>query len=226
MVRPCGQEPGTGPVYTVLFMLPPGSQLPVAIMFVAAGVLSCFLGQRLFRAVLTMYGFVLGALLGSSFLGDASTWTLIAVVVGAGLAGALILSLAYFMGVALVGAGLAVALLHAIYGALGGEVNPWFVVGVSVAGALAALLVQHYVIVTGTAFAGAWVLLVGVLTLMRQIPVNAASNEGWITYPLNPIPGQRWVILAWVLLSIFGIAVQLGLMGRAKSLRSARARRR
>lgn len=204
-------------------MLPPGSQLPVAIMFVAAGVLSCFLGQRIFRAVLTMYGFVLGALLGSSFLGDASTWTMVAVVVGAGLVGALILSLAYFMGVAIVGAALGVAVLHGLYGVLGGDVNPWYVVSVSVAGALAALLVQRYVIVTGTAFAGAWILLVGVLTLMRQIPVNAASKDGWITYPLNPIPGQRWVILAWVVLSIVGIAVQLGLMGRAQS---AKARRR
>jgi hypothetical protein len=192
-------------------------------MFVAAGVLSCFLGQRIFRAVLTMYGFVLGALLGSSFLGDASTWTMVAVVVGAGLVGALILSLAYFMGVAIVGAALGVAVLHGLYGVLGGEANPWYVVSVSVADALAALLVQHYVIVTGTAFAGAWILLVGVLTLMRQIPVNAASNDGWITYPLNPIPGQRWVILAWVVLSIVGIAVQLGLMGRAES---AKARRR
>lgn len=201
-------------------MLPPGSQLPVAIMFVAAGVLSCFLGQRIFRAVLTMYGFVLGALLGSSFLGDASTWTMVAVVVGAGLVGALILSLAYFMGVAIVGAALGVAVLHGLYGVLGGEANPWYVVSVSVVGALAALLVQHYVIVTGTAFAGAWILLVGVMTLMRQIPVNAASNEGWITYPLNPIPGQRWVIVAWVVLSIVGIAVQLGLMGRAKSAKT------
>lgn len=204
-------------------MLPPGTQLPVAIMFVAAGVLSCFVGQRIFRAVLTMYGFVLGALLGSSFLGDASTFTMIAVVVASGVVGALILSLAYFMGVAIVGAGLAVAALHGAHAMLGGEVNPWVVVGVSVAGALAALLVQHYVIVTGTAFAGAWVLLVGVLTLTRQIPVSAASNDGWMTYPLNPIPGQRWVILAWVLLSIVGIAVQLGLMGRAKS---AKVRRR
>lgn len=201
-------------------MLPPGSQLPVAIMFVAAGVLSCFLGQRIFRAVLTMYGFVLGALLGSSFLGDASTWTMVAVVVGAGLVGALLLSLAYFMGVAIVGAALGVAVLHGLYGVLGGEANPWYVVSVSVVGALAALLVQHYVIVTGTAFAGAWILLVGVMTLMRQIPVNAASNEGWITYPLNPIPGQRWVIVAWVVLSIVGIAVQLGLMGRAKSAKT------
>lgn len=210
-------------VYTAWFMLPPGSQLPVAIMFVAAGVISCFLGQRIFRAVLTMYGFVLGALLGSSFMGDATTWTLLAVVIGCGLAGALILSLAYFMGVAIVGAALGVAVLHGIHAVMGGEVGTWYVVGVSVAGALAALLVQHYVIVTGTAFAGAWVLLVGVLTLMRQIPVNAASNDGWMTYPLNPIPGQRWVILAWVLLSLVGIAVQLGLMGRAKT---AKARRR
>ena len=41
-------------------MLPGHYQIPAGAVFLAVGLLSCFAGYRLFRAVLTIYGFILG----------------------------------------------------------------------------------------------------------------------------------------------------------------------
>ena len=45
-------------------MLPASYQLPAAAMLLAGGVVSCFFGYRLFRIVLAIFGFMLGALAG------------------------------------------------------------------------------------------------------------------------------------------------------------------
>ena len=54
-------------------MLPASLQMPAAIVLVAGGLLSCFAGYRVFRVVLGIYGFILGALLASSLMGTEQT---------------------------------------------------------------------------------------------------------------------------------------------------------
>ena len=85
-------------------MLPASFQLPAAIVLLVGGVISCFAGYRVFRIVLGIYGFILGALLTSGAMGTDGTWMIAAALVG-GVVGALILIAAYFVGVALLGAG-------------------------------------------------------------------------------------------------------------------------
>ncbi len=64
---------------------------------------------------------------------------------------------AYFIGVGLIGAGLAALALNALWRVVGGGDPPTLVlVLVCVLGALAALSVVRYVVVFGTAIAGAW----------------------------------------------------------------------
>src|SRR4249919_3494863 len=102
-------------------MLPASLQTPAAIVLVAGGLLSCFAGYRVFRIVLGIYGFIIGALLASSFMGtDQALYMVIAAIVG-GLAGATILILAYFVGVALIGAGVGALAANVIGAALGRE---------------------------------------------------------------------------------------------------------
>jgi len=50
-------------------MLPHSYELPAAILIVLGGTLACFAGYRLFKVVLGIYGFVLGAMLASSVMG-------------------------------------------------------------------------------------------------------------------------------------------------------------
>jgi hypothetical protein len=209
-------------------MLPASYQIPAAVLFLAGGVLACFLGYRVFRLVLAIYGFVLGALIATSVLAPVeSSWTLVTAVVG-GVAGAAILILAYFVGVAFVGAAIAALLVHLAWTRIGGEPHPLIVILACVLGALASMSVQRYVIVFGTAFAGAWTALAGLLILMGNRLATAAAAKGdiWLAYPLNPAPDQRWVPWAWLAIGVVGSVVQLRL-GRptaARARKSAKAK--
>jgi hypothetical protein len=194
-------------------MLPPEYALPAAALLMAGGALACFFGLRLFRIVLAIYGFVLGALVSTSVLAPVGTTTVLVTTLVGGMVGATILVLAYFAGVAFAGAALAAVLVHVVWGQFGAEPNSIVVVVACVAGALAAASVQQLVIVAATAYGGSWTLLAGLLALtgQRQLAVAAGKGDLWLTYPLNPVPGHWWVKVAWLALGTAGLLVQLKL---------------
>jgi len=82
-------------------------------------------------------------------------------------------------------------------------------------GAAAAMYLQRYFIIVGTAFGGAWTLIVGAAALFGDSTAlaAAAANDVWVAYPLNPAPGRGWVKLAWIVLGLIGATVQLGWTG-------------
>lgn len=124
-------------------MIPAVYQVPAAVLLLVGGLLSCFLGYRIFRIVLAIYGFILGALVATSVLGAVETSTTVLVGLGGGLAGALLLVFAYFVGVALVGAALAAVLVHFVWSYAGGDPHPLVVIVACVVGALASLSLQR-----------------------------------------------------------------------------------
>ena len=192
-------------------MLPVTLQIPAAVILLAGGLVSCFAGYRLFRVVLSIYGFILGALLATSIAGAGSTGTLLIWAVVGGLAGAVILNLAYFLGVVLVGASIGALLATVLFGRGGGDPHTLVVVLFAIAGAVAASMLQRYVIVAGTAFGGAWTALVGAMALVGdKAAAKAASvNDVWVVYPLDPAPGRSWLPIAWLVLGLAGLVVQL-----------------
>ncbi len=192
-------------------MLPVTLQIPAAIILLAGGLVSCFAGYRLFRVVLSIYGFILGALLATSIAGAGSTGTLLVWALVGGLAGAAILNLAYFLGVVLVGASIGALLATVLFGRGGGDPHTLVVVLFAIAGAVAASMLQRYVIVAGTAFGGAWTALVGAMALVGdKAAAKAASvNDVWVVYPLDPAPGRKWLPIAWLVLGLAGLVVQL-----------------
>ena len=199
-------------------MLPASYQQPAAIILVVGGAVACFFGYRLFRLVLAIAGFIIGALAASSIFGMSDTGPMVVAALIGGIAGALILFLAYFVGVALVGAGLGAIVANVVMAA--GDRDPHFLVVVffSVAGAAAAMYLQRYFIIVGTAFGGAWTMIVGAMALTgdRTAMQAAASGDVWVAYPLNPAPGQRWVPIAWIVLGAIGTGVQLSITGGEK----------
>ena len=203
-------------------MLPQAYGLPAAIVLLVSGALTCFAGYRLFRVVLAIYGFILGAMLASSIVGVSNTLGMVAAALAGGVVGALILVLAYFIGIALVGAGLGVLVMHVIWGQIANDDPAALAIALaSMAGALGAMILQRYVIVVSTAFAGAWTILVGAIAMAGDLAdkstVHAApSGDPWILYPLGPAPGQQWVPVAWVVLGVIGTAVQLGITGKKR----------
>src|SRR5689334_11781106 len=190
-------------------MLPASFQTPAALVLLAGGVIACFAGYRVFRIVLGIYGFILGALFASSAMGTEHTMWMVVAALAGGVVGALILITAYFVGVALLGAGIGALAASLIWSSLGREPGALVVIVFSIAGALGALALQRYVIIGATAFGGAWTIVVGALALMgRHVTLDAAArNNVWLAYPMNPAPGQYWILFVWVVLGALGVAV-------------------
>ena len=198
-------------------MLPASFQTPAALVLLIGGTIACFAGYRVFRVVLGIYGFILGALFASGAMGtEHATWMIVAALAG-GVAGALILIAAYFVGVALLGAGIGALSASLIWAAFGGEPGAITVIVFAIVGALGALALQRYVIVGATAFGGAWTIVVGVMALTGDRGAAAAARSNvWLPYPMHPSPRQYWVLLIWIVLGIAGVLVQLMVTGKQK----------
>ena len=200
-------------------MLPQSYRLPAAILLVLGGALSCFAGYRLFKIVLGIYGFVLGAMLASSMMGGSNTTGMIVAAIVGGLAGALLLVFAYFVGIALVGAGLGALVAHVAWsGIRAGDPPAIAVIVLSIMGSIGAMFMQRYVIIVATAFGGAWTVIVGGLAAAgdRSAVKAASAGDVWILYPTSPAPGQKWVPVAWIILGLVGTALQIGITGKKR----------
>jgi uncharacterized protein DUF4203 len=198
-------------------MLPASFQTPAAVILLVGGLISCFAGYRVFRIVLGIYGFILGALLASGMAGPENTFWMIVAALAGGVIGALILIAAYFVGVALLGAGIGALTASLIWAALGREPGAIAVIVFAIIGALGALALQRYVIIGATAFGGAWTIIVGVLALTGSRAVEATARTSvWLAYPMNPAPGNYWILLVWLALGITGVIVQLSVTAKGK----------
>jgi hypothetical protein len=191
-------------------MLPASFQTPAAVILLVGGLLACFAGYRIFRTVLGIYGFILGALLATSIVGAEGTlWTIVAAVAG-GVVGAALLIAAYFVGVALIGAGLGAALVNVVSAWIGGEPHVLVVIVAAIAGALGALSLQRYVIIGATAFGGAQTVVVGASAIMgNRAAAEAAARTVYSVYPLDPLPATSMDAVAALVLGIAGVVVQL-----------------
>jgi hypothetical protein len=199
-------------------MLPASYQLPAAVVLLLGGTVACFFGYRMFRLVLAIFGFILGALAASSVFGAGDTGPMVAAAAIGGLIGAGVLIAAYFVGVALVGAGLGALVANLAFSASGREPHFLVIAFCAVAGSVASMYLQRYFIIVGTAFGGAWTMIVGGMALIgdRTALAAAAAGDVWVAYPLDPAPGRQWVPIAWVVLGLIGTAVQLGWTGGEK----------
>jgi hypothetical protein len=198
-------------------MLPASFQLPAAILLVAGGLLSCFAGYRVFRVVLGIYGFIIGALAASSMMGGEHTMGMLVAALIGGLIGAVILILAYFVGVALIGAGLGAVAVNLLAGVMHKDPHPIVVIVVAILGAIAALSLQRYVIIVATAFGGAQTVVVGACALLgERVAAAASARTVYSVYPLDPLPNTGWDQLAAIVLGIVGVIVQLGYTAKGK----------
>lgn len=192
-------------------MIPAAYTTVGASLFLLGGLLTCFAGFRLFRVVLGIYGFFLGAMIGSGMTDPGNTWSVMMFGLVGGLVGAILLVVAYYVGVGLIGAGLAALALNFLWKFIGGDPPTLVLVIVCVVGAIAALNVNRLVVIFGTAIAGSWTTMVGGLALMGDpASFKAASAPGiWVVYPMDMLPRTWWVTGLWFALTIAGVIVQL-----------------
>jgi hypothetical protein len=198
-------------------MLPASFQVPAAIVLILGGLLSCLAGYRLFRVVLGIYGFILGALVASSAMGTDNTMWMIGAAVLGGVVGALILIAAYFVGVALIGAGIGALVANFAWAMFGREPGLIAVVILAVVGALGALALQRYVVIVATAFGGAQTVIVGAAALMgNRVAAETASRAVYRFYPIDPLPATKWDAVALLVLATIGVIVQMTVTAKGR----------
>lgn len=186
------------------------AHVPVAVILLVGGLLSCFLGYRLLRLLVAAYGFGLGVIIVTAFADRLEPWVMVAVMAGGGLLGALLAKAAYLAVVAVLGAGLGALVVQAGWLSAAGEPGLWVVLSVCLAGALVALALRKYVVIVGTSFGGAWTALVGGLALAGDdSAVAAASGDVQQVYPLAPASTQMEFAVAWYVLGGVALLVQL-----------------
>ena len=181
------------------------------------GAIACFAGYRLFRITLAIYGFLFGAWMASSMMASSNAVGMVVAALVGGIVGSLVLFFAYFVAIALIGAGLGALIVHSGWGQVStGDPPVVIIILFAVLGTIAALLLQRYVIIVATAFSGAWTVIVGGLAIVgRTAPHAASAPDVWILYPFTPA-SAAWVPVAWIVLGLIGTAVQLGITGRKR----------
>ena len=202
-------------------LIPAPYQVPAIALLILGGAIAWVAGYRLFRFVLTIFGFYIGALAATAVLGPSDRTLLIFAALGGGAVGALIMFFGYFVGVALVGAGIGAVGVHMIWSRLGNDPHAFVVILAAVAGAATAMALQRYVIIIATAFAGGWTILWGAMNFLEQNGEAARRPQVWMVYPLDLSPGRRWVLASWAAIGLLGVFVQLRFTGRSKSVRKA-----
>jgi MFS family permease len=191
-----------------------------AIFSIVAGVIVCFWGYRLFKAVLGLAGFVVGAAIFYNF-GAHYTGNMIVLVIVAifgGLVGASLSLAFYYVGLFLLGAlaGWQLGFLIAV------AVNIEFVVIIPIIAALIAGILacffQRPVVTVATAVIGAWSVVTGGFYFFGTgiIPTDLFREPLMLVNSLrdtNPV-----VVLAWIVLSIAGMIFQFSTRGPKKVL--------
>lgn len=192
-------------------MVPVSLQVPASLVFLAGGAVACFAGYRLFRFVLGMCGFFLGALVASSMVGTQAGWSVVLAALAGGALGALVMIAASFAGVALLGAGFGAFLVNLLWKPIGNEPHVAAVIVGAALGGFAAMMVQRHVIIAGTAIGGAWTMLVGAAALMtgKSAMTGSAAGDLWVVYPNTAGPDRTWIYIAWAAIALAGIFVQL-----------------
>jgi hypothetical protein len=192
-------------------------QMPAAALLLLGGVVVCFWGRKLFRTSLAIVGFVVGASAASSVFGLSDRMPMLIAGLVGGFIGAVILYAAYYIGVALVGAAFGAVAANLAFSMMQREPPVFAVVLFAVAGAVASTYLQRYFVIVGTGIVGALMMIHGAVGLAGGgFGVSPVIRGVWVVVPFNPAPGQQWVPIAWGVLALVGIAVQLGWTGGEK----------
>ena len=198
-------------------LIPTPYQVPALALFILGGLIAWAAGYRLFRFVLTLFGFYIGALAATAVLGPSDRTILVLAALGGGAVGALIMFFGYFVGVALVGAGIGALSVHMIWSRLGNDPHAFVVILAAVAGAATAMWLQRYVIVIATAFVGGWTMLWSAMRVMDSSTNIAQRPPVWMVYPLDLSPDGRWVLATWAVVGLLGVFVQLRFTASTRS---------
>jgi hypothetical protein len=197
----------------------------VGLVTLAIGGFMTFAGQRLFRILLPIWGFIFGFWISEAIVAAVLGNSTVSVIIGwlAGLAGGLILAaLAYFLfkfGVVLLAATFGFWLVFVILEAVGVD-SAIAVPLLSIAGAVAFGLLawfgsfERYIVIIATALIGAALMVIGLLFVTGQLPVEA-FRAGLSALSLSLEFAPLWIAL-FLILAVAGALTQLMVGGKSE----------
>ena len=188
----------------------------VALLSITIGLVATFFGYRLFRAVLPVFGFVVGAIVGaqavSLVFGDGFLTTLLSIItaVVVGIVFGLLAYTFWALGVIIVVFGMGFAIGTALLPALridNLELVSWLIgvaVGLGFAAAAYVLRLPRAVVVAVTALWGAGSTLAGVLIILGQIEPEDIGYGG-----VDAVVSNSFIwLLAFLALAVVGAVFQ------------------
>lgn len=172
---------------------------------IVLGVLQCFMGYRIFKVLLGVFGFGFASSMAYTIaitsVREVAPSVGIAVVVGC--VGAVLAVALYFIGIFLMGAFFAGGALYLISLSAGAQIENAVIIVIAVIGGIVAIALKKLVIILSTAFGGAWQIIWGVGYFVPQVRV---SN---LEYMIQRMDEDLIVIgICWLILGIAGIVVQ------------------
>ena len=190
------------------------SESALALALFVGALWLCFFGERFFRLVLGVVGFVAGALAGGGlatfFTKETTSIAVWVVSLLGGVAGAWVLVWAYYVGVFVVGL-LGGVVAAGLFGR-GVAMAPWteilFIVVVALVGGVMALRLQRTMIALSTALLGAGLAAGALLYGWGGIAIVQACSTTLLEG--QSLGDREWALLVgWFLLALGGAVVQL-----------------
>lgn len=179
----------------------------INIIVILIGVAMLFWGYPLFRVWLAiagfMFGTVVGNMIGSLYLpGD--PWPIVLAII-VGLLFAVLAFAIYRLGAVLIGAALGAIFLSLILGLLGVAPAWWiYLIGAVLGAILAGLMVVPFIILASS-FNGAYVIMVGIFSLIQNVSITDQQQYMLISHDNLP-----WYFYAGVIiLTIIGFVSQM-----------------
>ncbi len=183
----------------------PAALIVTAIFSIVFGIVDCFFGYRIFRVVLSILGFIVGASIGMGLVAESTQTTQLLVALVGGVIGAVLMNALYFLGIVIAGAFLGALLVNLLLAALGVEPNVVFLVIGAIVGGAVALVLNKLTIMLSTAFSGAAAIIYGVSLFIPDLggfdPMGALSR----TSQSEP---SLVLLIAWIILGIAGVGMQ------------------
>jgi hypothetical protein len=178
-----------------------------ALFSVAFGLIDCFFGYRIFRLILSIIGFIVGASIAMNLVtADTQLVTILVAVIG-GVIGAILMNALYFIGVIIAGALLGALLANLLLVAVGIEPNALLLIIAAILGGAVALALNQLMIILSTAFSGAAAIVYGISLFIPGLggfdPLGAL-RRGTETQSEPSL----MLLLLWFILGIVGFAVQ------------------
>ncbi|MCK4537352.1 MAG: TMEM198/TM7SF3 family protein [Candidatus Krumholzibacteria bacterium] len=182
-----------------------------AFIYIMFGLLACFWGYRMFKAVLGLIGFILGAYLvgglTASFMGGMGLVPLIAGVAGGLICGSLFVGL-YFMGIFVLGAAAGWLFGVLITSMASNSLHILLFIILALVGGILAVTFQKTIIVVATAILGSWYLVAGSFFFMGSgyTPMITFRDPAGLSMSGD---GPGIVIIAcWLALAVSGMIFQ------------------